>query len=551
MDILHKQKNNNNTSMYGHQLDSHPAYRTGRLRGNDKRGSFHNNSWNGSYSNAEKSPEKIQTLDEYLESEKFQGTETQSVTQPSAHYSNKRGGKTFWLSLIIFIFAILFAGGFFIYQANNTINQITDTKQRHSFVKTVANFANSQSYKTLSGFDDDRINILLLGRANSHKSGKDLTDTIILMSINTNDYTIGLFSLPRDLLVGNGSFYVKINSRYQTGLKNDEGAKYIIDSVENITNQNIHYYFVLDFEGFIKIIDILGGINIDVPRHIKDERYPGPGYSYETFEVYPGLQEFDGATALKYARTRHDDIEGDFGRAKRQQQVMQGARNKAFSLGTIVNPLKISELFTVLGEHIHTNITPDEIEPFISLIKKVDTQNITNVVVDAWKPGSLLISAHYYNNHGGISGLVPRIGNYKEIRDRAQNIFDLNKIKQRQKEIKKESPTITLINATKKNSLTNNTKKTLQVLGFDDITIGKNTKNNHSTTVVIDTTNGVKPFSLDELIKKLPAQKDNTPQKNYKTDFIIILGDDMLDSYTYTEISQEELEQENAKNIDK
>ncbi|MEA3323342.1 MAG: hypothetical protein U9Q12_03910, partial [Patescibacteria group bacterium] len=97
----------------------------------------------------------------------------------------------------------------------------------------------------------------------------------------------------------------------------------------------------------------------------------------------------------------------------------------------------------------------------------------------------------------------------------------------------------------------NNTKKTLQVLGFEDITIGKNTKNNQSTTVVIDTTNGTKPFSLDELIKKLPAQKDKTPQNNYKTDFIIILGSDMLDSYTYTEISQEELEQENAKNIDK
>jgi LCP family protein required for cell wall assembly len=467
--------------------------------------------------------------------------------------------KVFWISFIILILAIIFAGSFFVYRTNITINKISDSNTKHSFTKTISNLTNSQSYKALQGFESGRINILLLGRANTHKSGKDLTDTIMMASINTQDYTVGLFSLPRDLLVSNGDFYVKINSRYQTGLRNDKGAEYIIRSVENVTGQNINYYFILDFEGFTKIIDILDGININVPRHIKDERYPGPGYSYETFEVYPGIQKFDGTTALKYARTRHDDIEGDFGRAKRQQQVMQAARNKAFSLGTIVNPLKINELLNVLGKHVHTNITPNEIEPFISLIKKIDTHNITNVVIDAWKPNSLLISARYYNENSGISGLVPRSGTYSEIQEQAANLFDLEKLQQRHNEIQNESPTIIIINSTPSKQISHRIKTTLSTLGFDDITlISQSNQTQLDSTIIIDNTNGEKPFSLDELIKKIPAtlstQIDILPTNkiNYaNTNFVILLGNDIVDTYTYTEISQKELETENAQNTDK
>ncbi|XLQ19768.1 MAG: LCP family protein [Candidatus Moraniibacteriota bacterium] len=539
MDIIRKQKKNPSVS----KLNS-------RLRGNDSGGNFHDNdSLNGAYSNTNHNrTQKIQTLDEYSEIKQSSGVETRLI----ASLPKTRSKKIFWISLVLFILAILFAGGFFIHNTNNTINQITDGEEKHSFMKTVSNFANPQSYKVLHGFDTGRINILLLGRANTHKKGGDLTDTIMLASINTEDYTVGLFSIPRDFLVSNGSFYSKINSRYQTGLRNDKGAKYIINSVEKITDQNVDYYFVLDFEGFTKIVDMLGGINVDVPKHIKDERYPGAGYTYETFEVYPGLQKFDGTTALKYARTRHADIEGDFGRAKRQQQVMQAARNKAFSLGTIMNPLKITELLNILGEHVHTDVTPDEIEPFISLIKKLDTHNINNVVLDAWKSGSLLISARYHNAHGGISGLVPRSGTYAEIQDQAKNLFDLDKIKQRQDEIEDESPTIILINTTSKNVISARVKTALLSLGFDDVIIKSNNYNTQNKTTIIDNTGGIKTFSLDELIKKLPAKKDTQAKTKYEdTDFVILLGSDMVDAYTYTEISQEELESENAQNNDK
>ncbi len=491
-----------------------------------------------------------QTLDEYLANKNSQKKPLKKKI-PKTKQNISLGQKLFWASFILFILSIFISATLLIFKATNTLESISDNGQKHSFIKTFTSIANPTSYKSLNGFKDGRINILLLGRANTHKSGKDLTDTIMIASIDTTNYTVALLSLPRDLLVSTGSFYSKINSLYQTGLRNDVGAKYITESVQKITGQDIHYYFVLDFEGFINIINIFGGINVDVPRHIKDERYPGPGYSYETFEVYPGLQKFDGATALKYARTRHDDIEGDFGRAKRQQQVMQSARNKAFSLGTIMNIKKMNELFDTLGEHVHTNITPNEIEPFLMLIKKVDTQNVTNVVVDAWKSDSLLISARYYDEHGGISGLVPRIGNYKEIRDRADNIFNLDKIKQRQDEILNENPTITIVNATKNTSLTNRVKKSLKILGFNNVIVVKNKHGYTDKTTVSDLTKGTKPFSLDELLKKIPATKVATSKTDADMDFIIILGNDIVDIYTYTEISREELENENVKNDDK
>ena len=489
---------------------------------------------------------EIEMLDTYINRTRITNKEQKPVT-----IKKKRSKKIFWFSLLFFFASIVTAGYLFYKKADHAIEKISDNGAKHSVFETLSDMTNPRSYEKLIGFNDGRINILLLGRANSHKSGKDLTDTIMLASINTKDYTLGLFSLPRDLLVSHGNYRVKINSLYQSGLRQEKGAEYIIDTVEDVTKQEVHYYIVMDFDGFIDIINTLDGINIDVPHHILDTSYPGPGYSYETFEVYPGLQKFDGETALKYARTRHD-IEGDFGRAKRQQQVMQAARNKAFSLGTIVNPLKITEILTTLGDHVHTDIEPGEIEPFIALMKKVDTHNINNVVVDAWKENSLLISARYYSNHGDISGLVPRIGSYKEIRERAENLFDLNKIAQRKKDIQDESPTtITLINASNERPITGRVRNTLHMIGFNDVIIKYEKDIASEKTYVIDNTQSNKPFSLDELLKKLPAEKSSETETEYETDFVVVLGNDIVDTYTYTEISQEELEEENAKNNDK
>lgn len=486
----------------------------------------------------------IETFDEYL-------SRTRIKQKPQRFRKIRYGMIVLWCACLIFFLSITWAIYALYVKTNDTLAHISDNAERHSVISTISNIANPRSYEKIDGFQDGRINILLLGRANTHKAGKDLTDTIMMASINTHDYTVGLFSLPRDLLVKRHGSYVKINTLYQSGLRDDVKAQYIKEALTEITDQPIHYYVVMDFAGFIKIIDILDGINVDVPKHIKDERYPGPGYSYEVFEVYPGLQKFNGETALKYARTRHD-TEGDFGRAKRQQQIMQAAKNKAFSLGIIVNPGKIAEIFDVLGDHLHTDISPNEIEPFIALTKKIDTHNISTVVVDAWQPNSLLISAR----QDSLSGLLPRIGNYKEIRERAHDIFDLTRIAQREKDIASENATIAIWNRSGDEYVARRLTVALRAIGFTTFTthepkLKKNEKvEQRDHTSVIDRTHGSKPFSMDELLKKIPATKDPESSIESDADFVIILGKDIVTTYTYTEISREDLERESLTTND-
>lgn len=465
----------------------------------------------------------------------------------------QKSGKIFGILIIFSIIIALAFAGFYFFKTKSTLNKISDNKNAstESVIKSIASSLKKEgSVENLKGFDNKRINILLLGIAGDEKPGKYLTDTIMIANINTENFKVGLFSLPRDLLIKQNGYHVKINSLYQQGLQNEKGTDLIIETVEKITDQEIHYYLTMDFDGFIQIVDSLDGINVDVKKDIKDTRYPGPGYSYETFEIEKGLQTLDGETALKYARTRHTDIEGDFGRAKRQQQILQAIRNKAFSLQTFLNPFKINELLNALGDHVHTNISTEEISSFVELSKKADTQNISNVVVDAWKADSVLRSARLHFNGRSMSGLVTRAGNYNEIEELAENIFDINYIKERRAKIEEENVEIILVNMTEDKIVLSRVKSFMKELGLKNVKVVNVYDNEQKITSVIDSTNGNNPFSLDEIIKKIPAEKVDEISEDvldkvekYDSDFVIVLGSDIIKSYGYDEISKDELEE--------
>lgn len=278
----------------------------------------------------------------------------------------------------------------------------------------------------LDGESAGRVNILLLGKGNEFHPGQNLTDTLMIASINTKTKKIALLSLPRDFYVHipGTKIPIKINALYQYGLTNNLGVGPIIGAIQTLTDLRIHYFLLADFDAFTSIVDALGGINVEVLRNITDTRYPGPNYSYQTFAVKKGLQKMDGATALKYVRSRHGDPEGDFGRAKRQQQTLQAIKNKAFSLGTFANPLTMGKLLDAISDNIRTDMSLTDMSSLMSLTKNLDTQNITTVVVDAWKPNSLL----RVSNFGRAFGLVPRAGkyNYNEIGELADTIFNRN-----------------------------------------------------------------------------------------------------------------------------
>ncbi len=411
----------------------------------------------------------------------------------------------------------------------------------------------------LKGEDIGRINILLLGAAGKHNPGGNLTDTIMVMSIDTKNKKVALLSLPRDLYVNipNTQMFTKINSLYQIGLSQNIGIGPIKETVEKITGIAINYYLAVDFDGFKKIIDDIGGVNVISERDLYDTSYPGPNYSYETFSLSKGFHTLDGKVALQYVRERHSDPEGDFGRAKRQQQVIQAVKSKLFSMGTFFNAGRLNDILNTLGDNIKTDISLEEIGSFINLSKNVDTQNINNVVADAWKPDSLLKVSHVAVGDVMAFILLPRVGNYSEVKDLAQNIFNQAELKKREQSITDEKASIVIINRSSDNQLANKVRKLLtDNLNLKNVRIGQEINKDalFNKTTVSDNSSGSKIFTTDELIKKLPAvlsTQDNS-ETTSKADLVVTLGEDLVSAYKFETDSIEDYNkaQDSQSNFD-
>ncbi len=463
----------------------------------------------------------------------------------------------FWLTIAVVVLAVAFVASIALaLKFYSTSKKVIDNRQNASFLDSIKDIASS-GHQPLRGEERGRINILLVGLAGKNYPGTNLTDSIIVASIDPKTWQTALLSIPRDTYVNipNTKFYTKINALYARAEDKDTSGKSGIEDLESaiadITGQPIDYYIALDFDGFKQIIDELGSVKIQIPKDIHDARYPGPNYSYQIFDIGAGLQDLDGETALKYARTRHDE-DGDFGRAYRQQQILEAARSKAFSLGTILNVPKMDALLDTLGKHLRTNIQLDEINSFLDLVSKIDTHTTINKVLDAGKPDSVMAVSHVYL--GGVRAfiLIPRIGDYSETRDIAKNIFDLDAIARKQEEIKNENATVAIVNQSGVRGFDSKLNSLLKKFGYNSSITYRLTEQPNNQTTVYDLTDGLKPFSLEDLSKKLPAQIANRdsalvkesklPKGSPKPDFILVLGSDLTDKLNYEENSVSDLE---------
>ena len=221
-------------------------------------------------------------------------------------------------------------------------------------------------------------NVLLIGvdsRANADEGVR--ADTLILVHVHPEDNWAGMLSIPRDSVVDiPGLGQRKINAAYAYGYNNAAelygpdttpeaaGAALAADTVAGFLKLSVDYTAQVDFRGFEEIVNTLGGITVDVERPILDPAYPTEDFGYERIYIPAGLQVMDGATALRYARSRHSS--NDFDRATRQQRVLRAMlselrardlRSQAAILPELVNSLKsrvsttlpISDLQTLAG----------------------------------------------------------------------------------------------------------------------------------------------------------------------------------------------------------
>lgn len=228
---------------------------------------------------------------------------------------------------------------------------------------------------------DGKTNILIIGRWWEENDAPNLTDSILIASLNFEKSSISLFSIPRDLYVefpsGWGGKINEAYTRWFSRTKNPlDGIKNLQGILTQMTGETIHYYVNLDFEWFRKIVDTLGGIEIDVPDAIVDTTYPGPNHTYQTFRISAWLQTLDGTTALKYARSRHST--SDFDRSLRQQLIIKALREKALSLDIIWSPSKIKSLYGIVSDSVETDLDLSQMIALALLWKEIPGENIVS-----------------------------------------------------------------------------------------------------------------------------------------------------------------------------
>lgn len=236
-------------------------------------------------------------------------------------------------------------------------------------------FFNMLNIWWLSSIDPDRekINILLTWMWWWAHEWAELTDTIILASINIKKKTVSMLSIPRDLYVSYPSWWAwRINELYMKWKKAFSESKamtYLEEKVEEITWEKSDYYINIDFAWFTKFVDLLGWIEVDVPEDLIDTQYPDNNRWYETFKVKKWLQTLNGTTSLKYARSRHST--SDFDRSLRQQLVIKAIKTKLLDLNYITSPSKLKALYYSVSSNIRTDLSLKEMLSFALLAKDV------------------------------------------------------------------------------------------------------------------------------------------------------------------------------------
>lgn len=271
----------------------------------------------------------------------------------------------------------------------------------------------------LRGEPQGRVNILVMGV----DEAASLSDTLMLVSFDTRsgqEPKVAMVSIPRDLWVeipGFGS--AKINSAYsigeQTGYPGG-GARLSAKTVETVFGQPVHYYFALDFAGFRRAIDAVGGVEVEVKEDIYDPFFPDGAGGYDPYSIEAGPHHLDGEAALKYTRSRFTT--SDFDRADRQQQVLLAARDKLLASDVIADAGQRQQLREVYEQHIYTDMGLRELLKLGNLAREIPPDSYLRHVLSN-RPESFLVDAYFA---GYV--LVPASGTFEQISQMIAEIFD-------------------------------------------------------------------------------------------------------------------------------
>jgi LCP family protein required for cell wall assembly len=434
--------------------------------------------------------------------------------------------------VVIMLLAGLWVGGKFLYNAHklfhgSILGLLTTTK--------------------LKGEDSGRVNILLAGNSadDAGHSGGDLTDSIMIMSIDTKRNQAFLMSVPRDLYVQipGTSSHAKINYAYVAGKANNFSQEGYpaggMGELESVINQDfgitINYYALVNYSALKEAVDAVGGIDVNIqssdPRGLYD-----PNIDYATHgplvKLTNGVHHLDGEAALDLSRARGDSYRSygfaasDFERTKNQRDLLVALKTKAVTAGVLSNPAKLSNLSDAIGNNVKTDFNLSEVHRLYDLVKNINGGALQSYSLNSVNGKNLLAS---YTSPDGQSTLIPASGvdDYSGIQAFLQQITSSDPVIQ-------EGAQVVLLNATATAGLASQQRTKLQAQHFQISDVGNAT--NQATTTIIQTTAGKDPNTLQALMKlygKTAVVTATNPYANtYTADFIVLIGNDQLPAAT-------------------
>lgn len=400
---------------------------------------------------------------------------------------------------------------------------------------TAAALKSNVNPNLLKGEGSGRVNILLMGRGGGSHDAPDLTDTMMVASIDPINHTSTLISLPRDLWVNvNGAGVMKLNAVWETGEFKylgkqaagstdpkaiQAGYDLVDQTVEDVLGIDINYNMMVNFQAFQQAVDTVGGVNINVPSDLVDPTMAWENHNNPVL-AQAGPHAFNGQQALLYVRSR--ETTSDFARAQRQQALLVALKSKIISLGTLSNPSKLSGLINSFGNNVQTDLSLSNAQRLYTITKGIKDANVSTV--------GLADDGNNYVTGGNINGqsvVLPKAGLFQYgqiqqfIRSQLKDPF-----------IVKENAKVLVLNGTLLPNLATNKANELKSYGYNVVAVGNTPSGGYAHTMLIDLnrSKNKNKYTRHYLEQRLGVTSSTImPDDSIQTNganFVIIIGND-------------------------
>jgi LCP family protein required for cell wall assembly len=393
-----------------------------------------------------------------------------------------------------------------------------------------ASLAADVSPAAIGSEGDGRINVLILGRDGGGTLTPDITDSMVVDSIDPVNKTSTLISVPGDLWVDmQNKGAMKINSTYEAGEFGylgskttgstdskaiDAGFSEADQAVESVLGVTVNYNVIVNYQAFQQAVDTVGGVTVNVPTALVDPTMAWQNGNNPTL-ANAGDVTLTGVEALNYVRSK--ETSSDFARAQRQRSVLIGIEDKIESMGVLGDPLKVSSLFSTFGDNVATDLSLNTASKLYGIIGGINGNNITSI--------GLADTPNNYVTTGLLDGqsiVLPSAGlfNYTAIQSYISSQL-------KDPYVIQEHAKVLVLNGTNVSGLATNLASQLTADGYDVIGAGNTPNAGFTQTSLVDL-NSKDKYTDAYLEKKLNVKSAKAlPVNNIATegaDFVIIIG---------------------------